>query len=295
MSQLARVDAADAPVQLFNLPYCHFTPTSLTLDEDTSFDNCENIAGLLARIDHSLRWWIGDLLAFTERRYGETFAQLGVKFGLSESTLGNAMFVSSKICPSRRREALTWSHHAEVAGLPESEQERMLDLAVENRWTRLTLRHRIQAKKLEAEYSALDEPLRQDYAKIKAGFLAARREMDEFVAEFSQFEEYWEGVVGDIMWDLANPAESSLDWVFRKIESGCSKLREIVSETKLSEEVVRLALSKLVSDNKIYVDQQGPATPNQRGAREELYFVIPERREDLYEVRTSSMPEPDYD
>jgi hypothetical protein len=48
-------------------------------------------------------------------------------------TLMNMVYVASSVDPSRRREALSWSHHAEVAALPPEEQERWLARVEENR------------------------------------------------------------------------------------------------------------------------------------------------------------------
>jgi hypothetical protein len=56
----------------------------------------------------------------------------------------NMVYVASRIDPSRRREALSWSSHAEVASLAPAEQDRWLDRAESERMSVRRLRHAIK-------------------------------------------------------------------------------------------------------------------------------------------------------
>ena len=47
----------------------------------------------------------------------------------------NASWVAGQIETSRRREVLSWGHHAEVAALPPAQQEKLLNEAEENGWS----------------------------------------------------------------------------------------------------------------------------------------------------------------
>jgi len=49
--------------------------------------------------------------------------------GFTYSTVTKDAWVAKQIKFCRRRQNLSWSHHYEVAGLEEGEQERLLDLA----------------------------------------------------------------------------------------------------------------------------------------------------------------------
>jgi hypothetical protein len=64
------------------------------------------------------------------------YAEAAEKTGLAYGTLKNAKHVANAFHLSRRRDKLSWSHHADVAALHESQQEEFLDLAEKEGWTR---------------------------------------------------------------------------------------------------------------------------------------------------------------
>ena len=78
-------------------------------------------------------WRLGDLLNEGERKYGEMYAQVSTHTNLSEHTLANMKYVASRFESSRRRE-LSFTSHAEVAGLDPDVQDTLLDKAIENGW-----------------------------------------------------------------------------------------------------------------------------------------------------------------
>lgn len=297
MSELAVMEAeTSTDVGLFRLPGFYFSDTGLVIEEWVSFDNWLNAGREICRASRAVNWWIGDWLAFGEHKFGEKYSQAETVTGIDEKTLQNYNFVSRNVENSRRREFLSWSHHREVAALPPAEQGRFLAIAEEEELSKLKLRNRIQAKKIEAtDYQDCEPSIREDYARIKARFNDARRPMDEFVAEFTQFQEYWESMTGDVSWDLANPHESSEAWIERKVLSGCAKVRELTAETKLKRDIVESALHRLVAAGKVYKDKQGAATSDQRGAKEDIYLPAKASHQDIYEGRSSGAAMPDWD
>ena len=78
----------------------------------------------LKRMTKSIQWWTGDWLAFGEGAYGEEAFQALER---ADKTLANWASVCRGIEPSRRRENIDFSKHAEVAPLPPDAQERVLD------------------------------------------------------------------------------------------------------------------------------------------------------------------------
>src|SRR2546429_4416754 len=72
-------------------------------------------------------WWIGDWVRYGAARYGGRYARAGRVTGYDHKTLANMVYVASRFETSRRREDLSWSHHAELAALDVDEQERWLD------------------------------------------------------------------------------------------------------------------------------------------------------------------------
>jgi hypothetical protein len=90
------------------------------------------------------RWWLGDWVVFGERRYGHRYHVAIQATGLDYQTLRNYAVVARRFDPSRRRDNLSFQHHAEVCSLPDHQQDRWLDLAGENRWSKQELRLRIR-------------------------------------------------------------------------------------------------------------------------------------------------------
>src|SRR4051812_45810469 len=89
----------------------------------------------LGAIGRGVGWWIGDWLRFGNARYGEKYVQASKITGYDVQTLMNMVYVASSVDVSRRREHLSWSHHAEVAALEPEEQERWLDRVEEGRFS----------------------------------------------------------------------------------------------------------------------------------------------------------------
>jgi hypothetical protein len=86
----------------------------------------------LGRIERSVAWWLGDWWAFGESRYGQRKAMVESEEweGPSYQTCKNAALVCSAFSEkSRRRDLLSFTHHAEVAALPPAEADAMLDAA----------------------------------------------------------------------------------------------------------------------------------------------------------------------
>lgn len=116
------------------------TPTSLTFSGQLPFARYLETARLLGKIGKGVQWWVGDLLNYGAERYGEKFAQAEAETGFDPGTLANLASVCGRVEPSRRREHLSFGHHAEVAKLDPAEQHRWLKDAETKQWTRAELR-----------------------------------------------------------------------------------------------------------------------------------------------------------
>lgn len=112
------------------------------------FEQWEEVGCTLRQIERSAKWWVGDWLMYGERRYGETYAQAVDVTGQEIKSLQNAVWVSSRVESSRRREDLSWGHHAEVASLLPDEQSAWLETASTNRLSVMRLRDEVQQAKL---------------------------------------------------------------------------------------------------------------------------------------------------
>ncbi|WP_370664602.1 LmbU family transcriptional regulator [Streptomyces sp. IBSBF 2507] len=109
-----------------------------------SFETWERAGSQLAGIVDSSAWWLGDWLVYGKDNYADRY-QLGIRAaGLKYQTLRNYAWVSRRFKLVRRRHRLTFQHHAEVASLPQEEQEHWLDRAEKMGWTTKQLRNSIQ-------------------------------------------------------------------------------------------------------------------------------------------------------
>jgi hypothetical protein len=86
------------------------------------------------------QWRLGDLLNYGESRYGEAYEREIETTGLSYQTIANIKSIAAKVELSRRRENLSFAHHAEVASLSPADQDNFLDLAQGRGWSRAELR-----------------------------------------------------------------------------------------------------------------------------------------------------------
>jgi N6-adenosine-specific RNA methylase IME4 len=94
-------------------------------------------------------WWMGDWWNYGERQYGELAAQ-AVDGDHAYQTWKNAAWVARAIEPSRRRDGVSWSIHSEVAALGPDEQDRVLDEAEAESWTKRDARRAVRRIKAGA-------------------------------------------------------------------------------------------------------------------------------------------------
>jgi hypothetical protein len=116
------------------------TENSLILPEGMAYPEWEAAGEKLRMIHGASSFWVGDWLNFGERKFGEMYTQAIETTGKDYGTLANYKYVTSRINPSRRRENLSFAHHAEVAVFEPAEQDKWLNLAVTESLSRNELR-----------------------------------------------------------------------------------------------------------------------------------------------------------
>ncbi len=90
-------------------------------------------------------WLLGDWIRYGNYRWGEKYREAMRITGYDVQSLRNFAYVAGRIEPSRRRDDLSWSHHAEVCALTDAEQEQWLDVAVAERMSVADLRVELRA------------------------------------------------------------------------------------------------------------------------------------------------------
>lgn len=115
-----------------------------------NFDDWERAGRQLSGILDSSSWWLGDWLVYGKDHYTDRY-QRGIRAaGLRYQTLRNYAWVSRRFEFGRRRPALSFQHHAELASLPVGAQEVWLDRAERMTWSTKQLRTALRAAR-EAE------------------------------------------------------------------------------------------------------------------------------------------------
>jgi N6-adenosine-specific RNA methylase IME4 len=134
------------------------TPTSLELPEGLSFEHWLDIGADIRQVASGAMWWLGDWWAYGQHHYGDRLA--AVRDGMlpwSFQTCANAGSIARAFGTSRRREVLSWSHHAEVAALEPAEADRLLGEADDRGWSRDDLRHELRRLRRDHRLLAVSE------------------------------------------------------------------------------------------------------------------------------------------
>ena len=121
--------------------------TRLAIADGISFNEWLAIGEELFRIADSNAWWLGDWYAYGVKHYHKNYALALDRLKLKYQTLANQTSVARNVESSRRREDLSWSHHAEVASLDGDDQERILDDAFRHGYSVRELREIVRAHK----------------------------------------------------------------------------------------------------------------------------------------------------
>jgi hypothetical protein len=126
-------------------PIVHFTACGLQLSADTDFDAWAALGARMALMTSACAWCLGDWLVFGERAYGQRYKTALETTSLDYQTLRNYAWVARTFPLSRRRDRLSFQHHAEVAALPEPQQDLWLMRAERARWSRNEFRRQLRA------------------------------------------------------------------------------------------------------------------------------------------------------
>lgn len=131
------------------------TSKGLLLPRHLAFDRWVRIGIQLAVLADSSAWCLGDWLVYGEVAYSGRYRDAIEMTSLNYQTLRNYAWVARAFELSRRRDLLSFGHHAELAGLPEPEQDYWLRKAEELRWSCKQLRREVRVS-LKERYAATD-------------------------------------------------------------------------------------------------------------------------------------------
>lgn len=133
--------------------------SGMVFPQNLSERSWEQIGASLREFTNSSAWWLADWLIFGETAYGwQRYRQAIERTGLDYQTLRNYAWVARRFEHHRRRDGLSFAHHAEATRLSPPEQDYWLRKAEQQKWSRNELRRAIRASLAEQSDGA-DPPV----------------------------------------------------------------------------------------------------------------------------------------
>lgn len=163
---LARAGTSGEVIRLLREPQAMVSPpqtgrghvvvprTGLRLPRRMTFDAWLDIGMHLSAVVASSAWCLGDWLAYGQDTYEGRYRDAVERTGLNYQTLRNYAWVARRFELSRRRDTLSFGHHAEVAALSDPEQDFWLRKAGECGWSTSQLRRQVAASLRERSSDA---------------------------------------------------------------------------------------------------------------------------------------------
>jgi hypothetical protein len=109
-----------------------------------NYEAWEHAGEHISQIVSSSAWCLGDWIVVGQSQFTDRYKQVMEAVGLDYQTVRNYAWVARRFELSRRRDTLSFQHHAEVASMPPAKQDYWLDRAEEGGWSRNRLRQEIK-------------------------------------------------------------------------------------------------------------------------------------------------------
>lgn len=111
----------------------------------------------LGRVGKGTNWWVGDWVRYGAAQYGDRYKLAAKVTGYDRQTLMNYAYVASRFEVSRRRPEVSWSHHAELAPLVESQQTMWLERVIADRLSLRDLRAELRDARTRSTHVGSNE------------------------------------------------------------------------------------------------------------------------------------------
>lgn len=155
------------------------SPVAWEADESIGVREWVQAGQRLGAMTRCSQWWLGDWVRYGAARWGEKYKEASRITGYDVQSLRNIAYIAGSVEASRRRDDLTWSHHAEVSSLEPAEQDRWLALAASERMSVADLRVELRAARRSADGSAAP-PLSSKSEVEAAGIVTCPQCQHEF-------------------------------------------------------------------------------------------------------------------
>lgn len=167
---LAVLDAGKDALSAVVAPF-RAVPCGLVIDRPVTFAEWQDAGQRLYALGSWSQWALGDWVLAGEHAFGEMAAQAYDLTKRSYQSVANAASVCRRFPLSRRRETVSFSHHAEVVALEPDAADRLLDDAERYQWPRETLRGEVRALKGGPKDVSTADALDDDGAEDVSGAL----------------------------------------------------------------------------------------------------------------------------
>lgn len=133
------------------------TLTGMQFDPVLPFEDWQALGIRISISANATAWWLGDWLSYGQYKYGRRYKAAIAGTGLDYQTLRNYAMVARRFQMSRRRDKLSFQHHAEVCALKDEEQDEWLGRAERERWSRNELRRNLRVARYGATAASLTD------------------------------------------------------------------------------------------------------------------------------------------
>jgi hypothetical protein len=136
------------------------SPVSWVPKKELEVSEWASVGRRIGAVGRSIQWLLGDWIMYGNAKFGERYSRASKITGYDTQTLMNMVYVASRFVASRRREALSWSHHETLAALESEEQDGWLDEAERHHWSVSDLRTmlRLARKASRGNEVAIESP-----------------------------------------------------------------------------------------------------------------------------------------
>ena len=134
------------------------TRVGWTPSENLGLAEWSAVGRRFGEIGRCSQWWLGDWINYGNTKFGERYSRAMKLTGYDVQSLMNMVYVASRFEISRRRENLSWSHHATVAPLDVAEQEHWLTRASTEKLSVADLRVELRGVRRTRAVTAGDGP-----------------------------------------------------------------------------------------------------------------------------------------
>jgi len=193
MGKVGRKDPVQEMLDALSDENFKFTSTGLEVIGNPTFSHCERKYTELSELKRLTPIWLGDMLNYMEKVYGDKYAQVLDPTGYSYQTAANQKSVMGKVLPEVRQPGLTFTHYKIASPFEHSEQKRLLKKAKDESMNTTAFNHLARIEKRKAEFGILPR-------KVKMEMTATFEVPADLKAKMRDLAEGWTGRLWE--WDI---------------------------------------------------------------------------------------------